>query len=415
MRDTSVGLLALTLVLLLGTWGPVAWAEDDEDRPQPWKLPPGWAITSDALLTPEQRDQVGAKLEVKIDALRVQQISINGFGVKLNTITLPSQKEASTLHAKLAKMRGGVFMRRVGRRVYEAATSSVLATKRLWAAMGLAEEDVATWRFAARLGLVDHLDYMQANPLFNAFLNRAAGREGFDEKAMAKTIASWTVGETLRLGPLPSSATLSFEPKGALARSEQKPWSARFEGAPRDLGLPYVDLRLQRQVAARWVGDGAPKPEAAYVASTRWWPADDAAMLRVARQATRGASTPRERVLALLRGIAQGIRTDGPMGSRHGAKEVLAQRFGHCWDKSDLFITVCRALGIPARQIAGWVPALSAGHVWAEVHLEGEGWIPVDPTTTWLGVSEDYIPLFRSDDGPMPIVYLAMPKIERKS
>jgi hypothetical protein len=46
-----------------------------------------------------------------------------------------------------------------------------------------------------------------------------------------------------------------------------------------------------------------------------------------------------------------------------------------------------RAAGLRARETAGWVGALDSGHVWAEVHLEGEGWLPVDATRAWLGVS----------------------------
>jgi transglutaminase-like putative cysteine protease len=111
--------------------------------------------------------------------------------------------------------------------------------------------------------------------------------------------------------------------------------------------------------------------------------------------------------------VALDVAYDGPVGSRHGVPRVLSQRFGRCWDKSDLFVTLARAAGIPARQVAGWVPPLDAGHVWAEVQIAGEGWIPVDPTCAWLGTSVDYLPFFATEDGTMSVLQLRKPTIRR--
>ncbi len=64
---------------------------------------------------------------------------------------------------------------------------------------------------------------------------------------------------------------------------------------------------------------------------------------------------------------------------------ILDQRIGDCTEHSQLFVTLARAAGLPAREVNGYVynsdhgrPAL-AGHMWAEVMIDG-GWIGVDPT-----------------------------------
>ena len=96
--------------------------------------------------------------------------------------------------------------------------------------------------------------------------------------------------------------------------------------------------------------------------------------------------------------------------SRYGVKPTLEQGFGRCWDFSDLFVTLCRAAGIPCRQVAGWLYGQS-GHVWAEVLVEDKGWQQVDPSAG-MACGSDYIPWFTTETGAMPILYLSMPVIE---
>lgn len=71
---------------------------------------------------------------------------------------------------------------------------------------------------------------------------------------------------------------------------------------------------------------------------------------------------------------------------------VLENRYGVCDEISNLFISMCRSLGIPARFVSGiaytdderfdneW-----GAHGWAEVYFPGYGWIPFDPTYDQLG------------------------------
>ncbi|MGV8162200.1 MAG: transglutaminase-like domain-containing protein [Candidatus Nanoarchaeia archaeon] len=74
------------------------------------------------------------------------------------------------------------------------------------------------------------------------------------------------------------------------------------------------------------------------------------------------------------------------------ASWVYENKQGVCDEISNLFISMCRSLGIPARFVSGiaytddaqfenpWGP-----HGWAEVYFPGYGWVPFDPTYDQLG------------------------------
>lgn len=59
---------------------------------------------------------------------------------------------------------------------------------------------------------------------------------------------------------------------------------------------------------------------------------------------------------------------------------VLDNRHGDCGQVSLLFITLCRLSGIPAHFQSGFMmhPGGWNLHDWAEIYLEGIGWVPVD-------------------------------------
>ncbi|MGZ8181660.1 MAG: transglutaminase family protein [Methylobacter sp.] len=75
---------------------------------------------------------------------------------------------------------------------------------------------------------------------------------------------------------------------------------------------------------------------------------------------------------------------------------TLTQRAGSCRDFATLFIEACRALGLAARFVSGYLysPALPQGqgatHAWAEVYLPGAGWKGFDSTTGQV-VGNDHI------------------------
>jgi transglutaminase-like putative cysteine protease len=66
--------------------------------------------------------------------------------------------------------------------------------------------------------------------------------------------------------------------------------------------------------------------------------------------------------------------------------EALEQGSGVCQDHAHIFCAVCRALGVPARYVSGYLnqgqghEAHSASHAWAEAFVDHLGWVAFDPT-----------------------------------
>jgi protein-glutamine gamma-glutamyltransferase len=109
--------------------------------------------------------------------------------------------------------------------------------------------------------------------------------------------------------------------------------------------------------------------------------------------------TPVQRVEAVLATIRSGFTytlTPGGYGDdegRHAIDEFwLDRKQGFCEHFSTAFVVVMRALGVPARIVTGYqgmdsepqdgwyLVRNSHAHAWAEVWLEGRGWVRVDPT-----------------------------------
>jgi transglutaminase-like putative cysteine protease len=92
------------------------------------------------------------------------------------------------------------------------------------------------------------------------------------------------------------------------------------------------------------------------------------------------------------------------------ASWVLRNRVGVCDEMTSLFIAMSRGLGIPARFVSGvsyttsssfeenWLP-----HGWAEVYVDGAGWVSFDPTFQQFGyVDATHIKLSESIDPTEP-------------
>ncbi len=88
---------------------------------------------------------------------------------------------------------------------------------------------------------------------------------------------------------------------------------------------------------------------------------------------------------------------------------VLENKEGVCDEITNLFISLCRAAGIPARFIGGVVYSNIAEdfgtHGWAEVYFPAEGWVPVDVTFSQVGwMDPTHIKMHESTDSGDPSV-----------
>lgn len=67
-----------------------------------------------------------------------------------------------------------------------------------------------------------------------------------------------------------------------------------------------------------------------------------------------------------------------------GAVKALKAGHGDCTEYTDLFVALCRAKGIPARFVEGYVSYMpargdTAKHNWGEVYFDKIGWVAFDP------------------------------------
>lgn len=75
----------------------------------------------------------------------------------------------------------------------------------------------------------------------------------------------------------------------------------------------------------------------------------------------------------------------GRTGFHTTAAEALEQGGGVCQDHAHALIALARHRGLPARYVSGYLhvgtggEALDAAHAWAEIHVDGLGWVGFDP------------------------------------
>lgn len=99
-----------------------------------------------------------------------------------------------------------------------------------------------------------------------------------------------------------------------------------------------------------------------------------------------------KRAYLLYKWISQNIQYDyqkaallsrDPRGVASGSIMAFNTRTGVCFDYASLYVSMCRAVGLPVRLVTGLgYSGLSWGdHAWNQVYISAEGrWINVDPT-----------------------------------
>jgi protein-glutamine gamma-glutamyltransferase len=111
-------------------------------------------------------------------------------------------------------------------------------------------------------------------------------------------------------------------------------------------------------------------------------------------------ATPEQLAQAVLAHITQGFTytlAPGEYGGEDGRHAIdefwLDRRQGFCEHFSAAFVVIMRAQGVPARIVTGyqgadrelqdgWVVVRNShAHAWAEIWIEGRGWVRVDPTS----------------------------------
>ncbi len=106
---------------------------------------------------------------------------------------------------------------------------------------------------------------------------------------------------------------------------------------------------------------------------------------QVVRQVVGDSGNPLANALRLYRWVCENISYCSEMEYstiENISDKALSTRRGDCGVQGLLFITLCRAAGIPARWQSGWesLPNRCNMHDWAEFYVEPWGWLPADPS-----------------------------------
>ena len=421
-------LLAVTVGLMLLLEPPAAEAQSpppnaDADNDAPIDaddLP--WFATLQRTVTvePAQVAAIGSRLGARLSAIHNQVLAVRGMRVQVNTVACASAEQAQRAEVALRGFGGqGRTVCRAGDRVFEILSDH--ESLRYWARrlVDALPAEPAHWRIRGRLALATGGDFMAAQPLTSLLL-----QDHPRDADVARLRDRLQFGDTL--------CTLADTPRQAF--TGEAPWTPAPEdtgedagrareltferGALREVhGIPTVGFDRRVRVSASPVAcEGAPAGDALTAAEAPWFPTEAPPVRAVLAEAK--ADLPEDacaqtRLEAIHRWVVEHLRYGGAMGSRRGTLAVLGSRTGRCWDFADVLVTLLRADGIPAREVAGWVVGMS-GHIWVEAQVSADAeaeaaqWLSIDATAPWLGVDERYIALWPAT---RPVVYTTMPVV----
>ena len=157
-------------------------------------------------------------------------------------------------------------------------------------------------------------------------------------------------------------------------------------GATAPVTVAFTIIRKGYRGYVPLVGPGSRVP------AERWLAADprtpvDGKVAEAARAAVGDATEPVDKARRLFDALLAGVKLD-PTGESWGAGDggsALDARAGGPRDLAALFVGEARSVGIPARYVSGFAlppgekqGSLVTDEAWAEIQLEGKGWLPVD-------------------------------------
>ena len=411
------------LIAVLVLTSVVSYVEADEPADECFRNPPfGCFVTKSFVAPRDQTAAIAKRLGASLDKLSNTYLTVHGSPIQVNILDAATEADAAKLYTIISNMKGHpAFCLRIGKRVIEfVGNDPALATKTSYELGFLQKPGRIRYRITAQISTIDKSDYMSFNKLSNMFMAtdpKNPDKEALSEITKLSKRFQFGASLTMRSPDLgKSKAVYEFTPAPyAKNPAENDVVIYLFRNPPKMIGVPYVTATIQITTDETVFVPTTRKAGRSLLSSTEFFPSNDPEIIALASKITKGKRTTEEKVRAVLEWLAPGknIKFGGPVtGSRWGVKKVLKQKFGQCWDFSDCCITLCRASGVPCRQVGGWLYGTS-GHIWAEYLDVGKGWKQVDATGAGkLNCGIYHIPYFTSETGEMPILYVSMPTIE---
>jgi transglutaminase-like putative cysteine protease len=152
------------------------------------------------------------------------------------------------------------------------------------------------------------------------------------------------------------------------------------------------------------------------LAETNAYAINDDRVKALAAKAVGDAKTPEEKVRRIVAFVHDFVIPTA-MASRPNIGDLLTKKKGDCKSYALLTTTLCRAAGVPSREVAGLLymgdDAKSfGGHAWNEVVLNGV-WVPVDASLNEVEIDAGHI-FFGEDNRAAGAMAQTMGKISFK-
>lgn len=126
-----------------------------------------------------------------------------------------------------------------------------------------------------------------------------------------------------------------------------------------------------------------PNDSGAWLTPERWVESQDPLIVQKTKELKK--NDIKNTVSALFNFVAGHISYSGYLRNERGARYALLHRKGDCTEYSDLFTALCRAGGIPAQRVGGYIYNQAAGklngnryHNWSQALIKNE-WYVADP------------------------------------
>lgn len=164
-------------------------------------------------------------------------------------------------------------------------------------------------------------------------------------------------------------------------------WGADAEPADRTLQLSFHAVRDEVRVAPEdMVEKGEPGADVAqYLQGSSMVNVTDEAVQAQADEIVEGKTTYLDKARAVYDWVYDNmVRDEDVTGCGQGdICALLNTRSGKCTDINSTFVGLCRAAGVPAKEVFGIRmnadDITTNQHCWASFYLPGTGWIPADP------------------------------------
>jgi hypothetical protein len=161
----------------------------------------------------------------------------------------------------------------------------------------------------------------------------------------------------------------------------QIPISHRQSVTPGEKGAVVVQLRRDFKVDK--AEPLTKKQEREYLQPTPRIQSDEKAIRDLAKEIIGDATDPDEKAQRIAKWTFKTLKKSYS-DNADTALEILDRKAGDCTEHSLIFVALCRAAGVPAREVGGlaYVRAskpLLGWHAWTEIH-NGHQWVSVDPT-----------------------------------